>query len=68
VTKGVHVYEHPRHTVRGHRTGMPPKRLTFRSDATAGRGWKGLVSNYQKRGFRVVAVGCEEGAMAVHFL
>jgi hypothetical protein len=44
---------------------VSPTRLALPS---TGFGWIGVVNNRKNRREKIIAVGCEEGAMAVHFL
>jgi len=64
VTKGVRIYRHDSRV--HHRAGVEkPVRHALPSTRLA---WIGILNQYKNRGARIVAVGCEEGAMTVHFL
>lgn len=55
----------PRRAVRLYLHGfMPVERLSVSDRNTAS--WLGLIEHFLTFGWRVVATGCEEGAMVVH--
>jgi hypothetical protein len=63
MTKGVRIYAHD-DRIHHRPRGEPAKRLAVRSNWIS---WIGVFNRFKNSGARLVAVGCEEGAMVAHF-
>jgi len=62
MSKGVRIYKHDARI--HHRAGV--ERPVRHALPSAWISWIGVLNQYRNQGARIVAVGCEEGAMAVH--